>query len=149
MLLVLVALVHLVNLALGLLPFVDGTPLSLQRVLGWLMAPFAWLMGIPWGEAPLAGQLLGTRTILNEMIAYLDLAALPPASISERSRIILTYGLCGFANIGSLGILIAGIGEMAPTRRAEILHLGPRAVLAGTLATLVYRRDREPPAVSA
>ncbi len=136
LLLVLAALVHLANLSLGLLPAVDGAPLTLQRMLGWLMAPFAWLMGIPWHEAPLAGQLLGTKTVLNELLAYLDLAALPAGALSDRSRIILTYGLCGFANIGSLGILIAGLGEMAPARRGEVLRLGPRAVVAGTLATL-------------
>ncbi|MGE3771565.1 MAG: NupC/NupG family nucleoside CNT transporter [Gammaproteobacteria bacterium] len=136
MLVVLVALVHLFNLALALLPAVGGEALTLQRMLGWLMAPLAWLMGIPWSEAPQAGRLLGIKTVLNELLAYLELARAAPATFGERTRIVLTYAMCGFANIGSLGILIAGIGEMAPTRRAEVLSLGPRAVLAGTLATL-------------
>jgi len=136
MLVVLVALVHLANLLLALLPTVGGEALSLQRVLGWLMAPLAWLMGIPWSEAPQAGRLLGIKTVLNELLAYLELARLDSGALSDRSRVVMTYALCGFANIGSLGILIAGIGEMAPTRRADVLRLGPRAVLAGTLATL-------------
>lgn len=136
MLVVLVALVHLANLAIGRLPAVGGEALSLQRVLGWGMAPLAWLMGIPWEEAALAGRLLGIKTVLNELLAYLELARLAPSALSERTRIVLTYAMCGFANIGSLGILVAGIGELAPERRAEVLNLGPRAVLAGTLATL-------------
>ena len=136
MLVVLVALVHLANLLLDLLPDVHGAPLSLQRVLGWVMAPLAWLMGIPWSEAAQGGRLLGIKTVLNEFLAYLELAAMPPDALGERSRLILTYALCGFANIGSLGILIAGLGEMAPGRRAEVLRLGPRSVVAGTLTTL-------------
>lgn len=136
MLLVLVTLVHLANLALGLLPTLGGEAVSLQRGFGWVMAPLAWLMGIPWAEAPQAGQLLGIKIVLNELLAYLELARLDAGSLSEHSRIVMTYAMCGFANAGSLGILIAGIGEMAPTRRAEVLRLGPRAVLAGTLATL-------------
>ncbi len=136
MLVVLVALVHLANLVIALLPTVGGEALTLQRMLGWGMAPLAWLMGIPWSEAPQAGRLLGIKTVLNELLAYLELARAAPATFSEHTRIVLTYAMCGFANVGSLGILIAGIGEMAPSRRAEVLSLGPRAVLAGTLATL-------------
>jgi CNT family concentrative nucleoside transporter len=136
MLIVLVALVHLANLLLLLLPEVLGVPLSLQRVLGWVMAPMAWLMGIPWSEAAQAGRLLGIKTVLNEFLAFLELAQVPAGALGDRSRIILTYALCGFANIGSLGIMIAGLGEMAPTRRAEVLRLGPRSVVAGTLTTL-------------
>lgn len=136
MLIVLVALVHLANLLLLLLPEVHGGPLSLQRVLGWVMAPLAWLMGIPWSEAAQAGRLLGIKTVLNEFLAYLELARMPPTELGERSRLILTYALCGFANIGSLGIMIGGLGEMAPARRAEVLRLGPRSVVAGTLTTL-------------
>ncbi|MBN2885450.1 MAG: nucleoside:proton symporter [Chromatiaceae bacterium] len=136
MLVVMVALVSLVNQALGLLPEVGGAPLSAQRLLGWIMAPMVWLIGIPWSEAVVAGSLMGVKTVLNELVAYLQLAALPPEALSERSRLIMTYALCGFANVGSLGILIGGLGAMAPERRAEIVALGPRAILAGTLATL-------------
>ena len=134
-LLVLVALVHLVNTLLGLLPDAGGSAVTLQRLLGYVMAPICWLMGIPWSEAPAAGALMGTKTILNEFIAYLDLASLPPGTLSERSRVIMTYALCGFANFGSLGILIGGLGTMAPERRHDIAQLGPKAILSGTLAT--------------
>ncbi|GAB4257431.1 MAG: nucleoside transporter C-terminal domain-containing protein [Deferrisomatales bacterium] len=135
LLVVLVALVSLVNQALGGLPPVGGAPLTLQRLLGWALAPVAWLMGIPWAEAPTAGALMGTKTVLNELLAYLDLARLPPTALSERSRLILTYALCGFANFGSLGIMIGGMGAMAPDRKGEIVSLGLKSIVAGTLAT--------------
>ena len=135
MLVVLVALVSLVNQALGLLPAWGGAALSLEHLLGWVMAPLTWLMGIPASEAVTAGSLMGVKTILNEFLAYLQLAALPAEALSERSRLIMTYALCGFANLGSLGILIGGMGAMAPERRAEIIALGPRSIVAGTLAT--------------
>jgi concentrative nucleoside transporter, CNT family len=135
MLIVLVALVNLVNLALGLLPAVAGAPLTLQRLLGWLLAPLTWLLGIPWQEAATAGSLLGTKTVLNELLAYLDLAALPPGALSAHSRLIMTYALCGFANFGSLGIMIGGMGTMVPERRGEIVSLGLKSIVAGTLAT--------------
>lgn len=135
MLLVMVALVSLENLFLGLFPELSGEPISLQRILGWLLAPVAWLMGIPWHEAATAGALIGTKTILNEFLAYLDLAKLPTDALSSRSRLILTYALCGFANFGSLGIMIGGLGTMAPERRAEIVALGLKSLVAGTLAT--------------
>ena len=135
MLIVLVALVHLVNQLLGLLPDAAGSPLSLQRLLGWLMAPLMWLIGIPWAEATTAGSLMGTKTVLNEFLAYLDLAALPANALSERSQLILTYAMCGFANLGSLGIMIGGMGTMAPSRRDEIVALGMKSILAGTMAT--------------
>jgi CNT family concentrative nucleoside transporter len=137
MLVVFVALVSLANMVLGLLPDHLGQPLTLQRVLGWLMAPVAWLTGIPWSEAVSAGALLGTKTVLNELIAYLDLARLPPEALSPRSELIMTYALCGFANLGSLGILIGGLSTMVPERREEIVALGPRAIVSGTLATLL------------
>jgi len=137
MLIVLIALVALANGLLGLLPDVSGQPLSLQRLLGWLMAPVVWLIGIPWSEVQTAGALMGTKTILNEFLAYLDLAALEPQQLSERSRIIMTYALCGFANLGSLGIMIGGLGTMAPARRDEIVSLGLKSVVAGTMATLM------------
>ncbi len=135
MLIVLVALVALANAMLGLLPH-QGAPWSLQRILGWIMAPLAWLAGVSWAESSTAGALLGTKTVLNELVAYLEFAALPAEALSERSRVIMTYALCGFANLGSLGIMIGGLTTMAPERRAEILDLGPRTLVAGTLATL-------------
>ncbi len=137
LLIVLVALVSLANLALGLLPPWSGAPLTLERLLGTIMAPVVWLMGIPWSEAGTAGALMGTKTVLNELLAYLELSRLPEAALSERSRVILTYALCGFANLGSLGILIGGLGTMAPQRRAEIVTLGFRSIASGTLATLM------------
>lgn len=137
MLLVFVALVSLANMMLGLLPEVSGEALTLQRILGWLMAPVVWLMGIPWSEATSAGALMGTKTILNELIAYLDLAHLPSDTLSPRSTLIMTYALCGFANLGSLGILLGGLGTMVPERRDEIVSLGPKAIVSGTLATLL------------
>jgi CNT family concentrative nucleoside transporter len=136
MLIVLIALVSLANQLLGLLPGVNGLPLSLQRLLGWGMAPLAWMTGIPWSEAVPAGALLGTKTILNELVAYLDMARMPTEVLSARSKIILTYALCGFANLGSLGILLGGMCAMSPERRSEIVQLGPKTLISGTLATL-------------
>jgi CNT family concentrative nucleoside transporter len=136
MLLVLVALVHLANAVLGLAPEVGGAPVTLQRMLGLAMAPLAWLAGVPWAEAPDAGQLLGTKTILNELLAYIDLAKTGDA-LSPRSRLIMTYALCGFANLASLGIMIGGLATMAPERRGEIVALGARTLVSGTLATLI------------
>lgn len=135
MLIVLVALVHLINLILGVLPDMGGRPLSLQRIFGLLMSPVVWLMGVPWREAPAAGALMGTKTILNELLAYLELSRLPQGTLEPRSLLIMTYGLCGFANPGSVGIMIGGMGTMAPERRDEIVSLGPRSLVAGTLAT--------------
>ena len=137
MLIVLVALVTLANFALGALPDAAGKPITLQRVLGALMAPVVWLAGIPWSEAGHAGALMGSKTILNEFIAYRDMANLPPGTLSERSRIIMTYALCGFANLGSLGIMIGGMATMAPERRDDIVSLGMRSIVSGTLATLL------------
>jgi CNT family concentrative nucleoside transporter len=137
MIIVLVALVHLTNAILGLLPDVFGAPISLQRVLGYAMAPVCWLMGIPWAEATTAGALMGIKTILNELIAYVELSKLPADALSPRSRLIMVYALCGFANFGSLGIMIAGLATMAPQRRDEIVALGPKTIVSGTLATCV------------
>jgi CNT family concentrative nucleoside transporter len=137
MLLVLVALVSLVNMMLGLLPSIDAAPVTLQRMLGWGMAPLVWLAGVPWEEAATAGALMGIKTILNEFIAYVELAALPPEALTPRSRLIMTYALCGFANFGSLGIMIGGLVTMAPERRAEIHALGAKTLVSGTLATLI------------
>lgn len=135
LLIVFIAMVGIVNSCLGLLPFVDGTALTLQRLLGWLFAPLAWAIGIPWHESAVAGSLLGTKTILNELVAYLDLSALGAEDLSERSRLIMTYALCGFANLGSLGIMLGGMGAMAPERREEIVSLGFKSILSGTMAT--------------
>ncbi len=137
MLIVMVALVSLGNELLALLPQVNGAPLTLERLLGWVFAPVVWLIGIPWQEASTAGQLMGIKTMLNELLAYLQLARLPTDALSERSRLIMTYALCGFANFGSLGIMIGGLGALAPARRAEVAALGLRSILAGTLATLM------------
>lgn len=136
MLVVFVALVALVNGMLAALPDMLGEPVTLQRILGWLFAPLAWLIGIPWSEATAAGSLLGTKLVLNELIAYLDMAALDAKVLSERSVLILTYALCGFANLGSVGILVGGLLAMIPERRREVLELAPRSLIAGTLATL-------------
>ena len=125
MLVVFVALVALVNLVIA--------PYTLQGALGWLLAPLAWLAGISWAEARDAGALLGTKTVINELVAYLDLSQM--GHLSERSRVLMTYALCGFANFGSLGIMIGGLGTMAPERRAEVVDLGIKSIVAGTLAT--------------
>jgi concentrative nucleoside transporter, CNT family len=108
-------------------------PYSLQSLLGTLLAPLAWLAGIPWSEARAAGALLGTKTVINELVAYVDLAR--ASDLSERTRLLLTYALCGFANLGSLGIMIGGLGTMCPERRGEIAALGLKSILAGSLAT--------------
>jgi len=135
MLIVLVALVHLANAIIGVLPPVGGAPITLQRVLGVAMAPVCWLMGIPWDQAVAAGGLMGIKTILNEFIAYVELSKLPAELLDPRSRLILLYAMCGFANFGSLGIMIAGLATMAPERRDEVVSLGLKSIVSGTLAT--------------
>ncbi|MBR0973526.1 MULTISPECIES: NupC/NupG family nucleoside CNT transporter [Bradyrhizobium] len=135
MLLVLVALVYLVNAILGLLPNLGGAAISLQRLLGLVMAPVCWLMGLPWDQAVSAGSLMGTKTVLNELIAYVDFSKLPPGTLDARSRLIMLYAMCGFANFASLGIMIGGLGVMAPDRREEINALGLKSIVSGTLTT--------------
>jgi concentrative nucleoside transporter, CNT family len=135
MLIVLVALVHLANAILGLLPDANGTAISLQRMLGYVMAPVCWLMGLPWPQAITAGALMGVKTVLNELIAYVDLSKLGPDALDPRSRLIMLYAMCGFANFGSLGIMIGGLGTMAPERRDEINSLGLKSIVSGTLTT--------------
>ncbi len=135
MLIVLVALVTLANLMLGLLPEFGGRPITLQRLMGYIMAPIVWLMGIPWSEATTAGSLMGTKTILNEFIAYIELSKIPEGTMSDHSRLIMTYALCGFANFGSLGIMIGGLRSMVPERQNEIVALGLKSIVSGTLAT--------------
>jgi concentrative nucleoside transporter, CNT family len=137
MLIVLVALVHLANAIIGILPEVAGAPITFQRLLGYVMAPICWLMGIPWQQAPAAGALMGVKTILNELIAYVELSKLPTDALDPRSRLIMLYALCGFANFGSLGIMIGGLATMAPSRRDDVVALGLKSIVSGTLATLL------------
>ena len=125
MLIVFVAIVTLINLVIE--------PYSLQGAVGWLLAPLAWLAGVPWAEAQAGGMLLGTKTVLNELVAYVELAGIQ--DLSERSRLLMSYALCGFANFGSLGIMIGGLGTMCPERRGEVISLGLKSIVAGTLAT--------------
>ena len=134
-LLVTVALVALFNMALGLLPDWDGAAVTLQRLFSLPFRPVMWLIGVPWAETAAASMLMATKTVLNEFVAYLNFSQLPAETFSPVSRMILTYALCGFANFGSLGIVIGGLGAMVPGRRAEIVELGFRTILSGTLAT--------------
>jgi CNT family concentrative nucleoside transporter len=135
MLLVFIALVALFNSALLLVPYSSNDPFTLQTILGWMFAPLVWLMGIPWQEAQLAGTLMGIKTALNELLAFLALVDLPAESLSDKSTIIMTYALCGFANFGSLGIMIAGLTGMCSERTREIVALAPKSLISGTLAT--------------
>jgi len=136
-LIVFVALVKLADIGLSALPDMAGAPVTLERLLGLALAPVAWLLGIPWAEASTAGALLGTKIVLNEFIAFIDMAKLPPEALSAHTRLILTYAMCSFANCGSVGILLAGLGTLCPERRSEIAALGGRALLAGVLASLM------------
>ena len=135
MLIAFIALVSLANAAFGLIS-IGGDPLTLERILGWLMAPLAFLMGVPWAEAQEVGGVLGTRTVLNEIIAYRELA-LVGDQLSERSRAIATFAVCGFANVSSIGIQIGGLGALVPSRRQDIANLGVRALVAATLANFM------------
>jgi CNT family concentrative nucleoside transporter len=134
-LLVAVAFVALINAALGVLPNWGNDAITLQRVFALPFRPVMWLIGLPWDEAAAAAALMGTKTVLNEFVAYLNLAGLPPETFAPRSRLILTYAMCGFANFGSLGIMIGGLGAMIPERRHEVVALGLRSILSGTMAT--------------
>jgi len=135
MLLVIVALVALADIILGNLPALAGAPITVERVFGWIFAPLVWLFGIPWDKAVTAGSLMGEKTVLNEFVAYLKLAALPAGALDPRSRLIMLYAMCGFANLGSVGIMIAGVGSLVPERRDEIVPLAMRALLSGTMAS--------------
>lgn len=135
MLIVFSALVALVNAMLSVVPEFGGQAITLQGMFGWVFAPIAWLMGIPWSEAVTAGSLMGSKTVLNELYAFLLLSDVPTSALSQHSRIILTYAMCGFANFGSLGIMIAGLSSMCPSRRQDIIALAPKSLIAGTLAT--------------
>ena len=135
MLLVLVALVALLNSALSVIPMLGNEPITLQRLFGYIFAPLVWFMGVPWSEAQTAGSLMGIKTALNELLAFLAMAELPTGALSEKSQIIMTYAICGFANFGSLGIMIAGLSGMCRERAQEIVSLAPKSILSGTLAT--------------
>ena len=136
-LLVTVAMVTLLNMGLALFPDWGGGPVTLQRLFALPFRPVLWLIGVPWAETGAASALMATKTVLNEFVAYLNFSSLPPDSFSPRTRMVLTYALCGFANFGSLGIMIGGLGAMVPERRHEIVGLGLRSILSGTLATCI------------
>ena len=133
--LVVFALVALADQILTVLPYVDGQAITIKRVFGWLFAPLMWTLGVPWDQAPAAGALMGTKTILNEYVAYLDLAAIPEGTFDPRSQLIIVYALCGFANLASVGLLVSTIGTLAPSRRAEVAGLGVKSWIAGNCAT--------------
>jgi CNT family concentrative nucleoside transporter len=130
MLISFLALIALVNALLGL------AGLSLQQIFGWVFAPIAWSMGVPWQDAGSIGNLLGTRMVLNEFVAYSQLGAMK-ATLDPRSFTIATFALCGFANFSSIGMQVGGIGALAPQRRSDLARLGFRAMMAGTLANFV------------
>ena len=129
------ALVALVDQILTVLPYVDGQAVTIKRAFGWLFAPLMWALGVPWDQAPAAGALMGTKTILNEYVAYLDLAAIEQGTFDPRSQLIVIYALCGFANLASVGLLVSTIGTLAPSRRAEVAGLGMKSWIAGNSAT--------------
>ncbi len=131
------ALVNLTDQILALAPHVDGAALSLKRMFGWIFSPFMWAIGVPWDQAPAAGALMGTKAILNEYVAYLDLAALPAGTLDPRSALIVTYALAGFANLASIGLLVSTIASLCPERRAEAAGLGVKSWIAGNFATLM------------
>ena len=137
MLIVFVSLVWMVNGVLMSAVPVDGAPLTLQRLVGFAFAPVAYMIGIPWNESKVAGYILGTKLFLTEFVAFIDLGHIPAGVISERTRMILTYAVCGFANVASVGILSGGLSVLVPERRAEILGLAWKALVPGFLATLM------------
>lgn len=134
---VFVAFVWIVNNLLGLLPQFDGAPVTLQSIFGYVFAPAAYMIGVPWSEAHAAGNILGVKLFLTEFIAYIDLGAIPVDAMSERTRMILTYAICGFANVASVGIMTGGMSVLMPERRSEIMALAWKALLPGFLATLM------------
>lgn len=135
MLIAALALLHIVNLLFGALPDFNGEPLSLQRILGWIFAPLMYLIGVPWEEAAKAGSLMGVKTVLTEFVAFIDLSAIPVEEMSDRTRRIVANAICGFANFGSIGILIGGLTIIAPDRRELFLSLSWKTLVSGTLAT--------------
>jgi CNT family concentrative nucleoside transporter len=137
MLISFLALLALANAMMGgVHNHISWFPSSFQQIFGWVFAPIAWLIGIPWHDAPLIGNLLGTRMVLNEVIAFTQLGTMK-ATMDPRSFTIATFALCGFANFSSIGIQIGGIGALAPDQRGNLAKLGIRAMLAGTMANLM------------
>jgi concentrative nucleoside transporter, CNT family len=134
-LIVFVAFVAIGNSVLTIFPPVAGAPLTIERILGVIFAPLAWALGVHWEEAPKAGYLLGVKLMLTEFIAFIQLGAVPADEMTERTRTIMTYALCGFANVGSVGITVSGMGVLMPERRNEIIGLVWKALVAGFLAT--------------
>lgn len=135
MLIVLISLLALINQLLSLIP-TGGEPLTLQGIVAFVFLPLTWCMGIPWAETGVAGQLMGTKLVVNEFVAYQHLGEVGN-SLIPRSRLILTYALCGFTNIGSVGILIGGVSALVPDRRTELLSLAPRTLISGTLVAVL------------
>ena len=135
MLIVVMALVFLVNSILGIFPELNGSPITIERILGLIFAPLAWFMGIPWEESIMAGQLLGVKTALNEFVAYLYLSDVETYNLSEKSRLIMLYALCGFANFSSVGILLSGMSAMVPERRDDLISVTGKALWAALLAS--------------
>lgn len=135
MLVAIIAVVTLMNSALGLLPLAE--PLSLERMLGWVMAPVMWLVGVPWSEAQTAGELMSLKTVFNEFVAYAALARQPAGAMSAHSRLITVYSLCGFANFSSVGIIVGTLSVLCPAQKRTISSLGLKAMVAGTIATLL------------
>ncbi|ESQ92336.1 NupC/NupG family nucleoside CNT transporter [Asticcacaulis benevestitus] len=134
-LIVMVALAALTNMILSVIPPIGGQPVTIERALGVAFTPLAWLIGVPWNEAAKGGEILGIKMVLTEFVAFLKLAAIPVAEMTPRTRILLTYATCGFANIGSVGITVAGFGALMPDRRPEIMTLIWKALAAAFLAT--------------
>ena len=135
MLIVVMAIVFLINSSLGLLPLLNGQQITLELILGYLFSPLAWFMGIPWSESIMAGQLLGVKTALNEFVAYLYLSDTETYQLSEKSRLIMLYALCGFANFSSVGILLSGMSAMVPERRMDLISVSGKALWAALLAS--------------
>ena len=135
MLIVVMALVFLVNSILGVFPDFNGSAITIERILGYIFAPLAWFMGIPWEESLMAGQLLGVKTALNEFVAYLYLSDSETYNLSEKSRLIMLYALCGFANFSSVGILLSGMSAMVPERRDDLISVTGKALWAALLAS--------------
>jgi CNT family concentrative nucleoside transporter len=131
------AFIALVNICLSAGPDVGGAPLTLERMFGWAFAPLMWLAGVPWKEAFDAGALMGVKTAVNELVAYVKMSQVPDGTFSERTILIIVYALCGFANFSSLGIVVGGLTALAPDRRQDVISLAPRALISGTLATLM------------
>ena len=131
------AFAALINIMLSSAPDVMGAPLTIERLFGWMFAPAMWLAGIPWSEAFRAGSLMGIKTAVNELVAYVELARAGPGAFSDRSLLIIVYSLCGFTNFAGLGIVIGGFTALAPDRRQDVIELAPRALISGTLATLM------------